>query len=110
MPSENRLTILFASISTASSGDNTIVPADTTRKVKLLSYSLVAGGTVNTIWKSGASTILSGTMSWVANTGISSAVGTTYSWLLETAVNQALTLNLSAAQTVGGHVSYFLET
>ena len=109
MPSENRLTIFFASISATSAGDNTIVLADSTRKIKVLSYTVVASGTVATTWKSGSATALSGSLSWVANTGVSPAIGTTYSWLMETAVNEALVLNLNLAATVGGHLSYFLE-
>jgi hypothetical protein len=100
--------LLFASVSAASSGDNTIVAADTTRKIKVVSYVLVAAGTVNTTWKSGAGTSLSGALPLVSNTG-AAMVGTGDSWLLETAVNQALVLNLSGAIQVSGHISYYLK-
>lgn len=103
-------TVLFASVDVAASGDNTIVAADATKKIKVLSYSLVCGGTVNVRWKSGAASNLSGAMPFVVNTGISSPVATPAGGhLMETAVNNALVLNLSAAIQVSGHLSYFLE-
>ena len=109
MPSESRLPLFFTPIRASASGNTTVVAADTTKKIKVLSYTFVAGGTVDTIWRSGSTTILSGTMSWVANTGVSTAPGTTYSWIMETAINEALILNLSANVAVGGHLSYYLE-
>jgi hypothetical protein len=103
-------TILFAAIDVAASGDNTIVAADATRKIKVLAYNYVCDGTVAVRWKSGAGTNLSGAKAFVANTGLCSAVGTPAGGhLLETAVNQALVLNLSAAIGVRGELSYFLE-
>ena len=102
-------TLLFAVIDVAASGDNTIVAADATKKIKVVSYTIVSDGTVTSRWKS-ASTSLSGAMSWVANTGVSPAIGTPAGgWILETAVNEALVLNLSAAIGMRGHLSYFLE-
>lgn len=103
------LAISFASIDTATSGDNTIVTADATQRVKVLSYVFVADGTVAVRWKSGALTNLSGAMALVVNTGVASPIGTPSSWLMETAVNEALVLNLGAAIGVRGHISYFLE-
>lgn len=103
-------TILFASIDTTTSGDNTIVAADATKKIKVLSYSFVCAGTVNVRWKSGAGTNLSGAMPYIANTGMTTGPGTPAGGhLLETAVNTALVLNLSAAVQVSGHLSYYLE-
>jgi hypothetical protein len=103
-------TLQFASISASSSGDNTVVSADATRRIRVLSYVVVSAGTVNVAWKSGAGTSLSGAMPLVANTGVASPIGTpSGGWLLETATNQALVLNLSAAIAVTGHLSYFLE-
>lgn len=102
-------TILFANIDTATSGDQTIVAADGTKKVKLLSYALVASGTVAVRWKS-ASTNKSGAMSLIANTGISfGPTSPGQGHTLETAVNEALILNLSTNVQVSGHISYFLE-
>jgi hypothetical protein len=103
-------TVLFASVDAAANGDNTIVAADATKKIKVLSYTLVADGAVTARWKSGAGSNLSGAMSLAANGGVASPVATPGGGhLLETAVNQALVLNLGSATGVRGHVSYFLE-
>jgi hypothetical protein len=101
-------TLLFAKVDTASSGDQTIVAADATKKIKVISYVLVADGTVSVKWRS-ATNDKSGAMALVANSGvaISEKAG---NWLLETSVNEALNLNLSASIGVRGHISYFLET
>jgi hypothetical protein len=96
-------------VSVSSSGANQIVAADATKKIKLLSYVLVASGDVAAKWQS-ASTDLTGAMSFIANGGAVSPVGTpSGGWLLETAVNEALNLNLGSAVGVRGHISYFLE-
>lgn len=102
-------TLKFASVSTASSGDTSLVSAVASNKIKVISYVLVASGTVSVRWYSGAAgTALSGAMALVANTGVS-AIGSAESWLFETAVNTALVLNLSAAVQVSGHLSYIEE-
>jgi hypothetical protein len=100
-------TLLFGSIDTASSGDNTLVAADAAKKAKLVSYTLISEGTVAVRWKSAANN-KSGAMPLITNTGLAMA-GSMDAWLLETAVNEALILNLSAAIGVRGHFSYILE-
>jgi hypothetical protein len=103
-------TILFAAIDHGSSGDNTIVAADATKKIKVLSYQIVATGAVDVAWKSGASTALTGAMALAAAGSVVQVYGGTPSaWILQTAVNEALVLNLSGAVAVDGHVAYFLE-
>ena len=104
-------TLLFVVISTASAGDNTIIAADATKKIKVLSYSLVCDGAVTVQWKSGAATALTGAMSIAANGGIVDGSGNSpgTQWLFETAANQALILNLSGAVGVRGRLTYFLE-
>ena len=102
-------TVLFAAINAAASGANTIVAADATKKIKVLSYVLVCDAAVTTTFKS-ASTAISGAMSFAANGGAASPVGTPGGgWIMETAVNEALVLTLSAAVGARGHISYFLE-
>lgn len=99
------ITPKFASISVSSSGDNSIVAADATHKIRVLSYVMVADGTVAAKWRN-ATTDLTGAMSLVANTGVAapfSPVGH-----FETASNAALNLNLSAAVGARGHVVYVL--
>lgn len=103
-------TILFSSVSASSSGDNAVVAADATKKIKILHYTLVADAAVAVKWKSGAGTDLTGAMSFAANGGTSSpAASPAAGWLFETAVNEALNLNLGGAVGVRGHISYFLE-
>lgn len=95
----------FASVSASSSGDNEIVAANGTNKIRVLGYVLVSSGTVNAKWRS-ATTDKSGLLYFVANTGVSapfSPVGH-----LETAAGAALNLNLSGAVAVGGHIVYVL--
>lgn len=102
-------TLAFAAIDCAASGDNTIVSANATRKLKVYAYVLVVDSAVSVKWKSGAGTNLSGAMSLAAN-GTLTISGSPSGWLFETAVNNALVLNLSAAVQVSGHVAYFGET
>lgn len=102
--------LAFAPIDVAASGDNTIVAADPSNKIKVASYMLVADAAVAARWKSGVGTNLSGAMSFAANGGCAAPpVAPAGGHWLETAVNQALVLNLSAAVGVRGHLSYFLE-
>jgi hypothetical protein len=104
------LALNFAAIDVAASGDNTLVAADATRKVKVLSYVLVADAAVTARWKSGAAGNLSGAMSLAANGGaVAPAIAPGQGHWLETAVNQALVLNLGGAVGVRGHLSYVLE-
>lgn len=106
---KNAQTVLFASISVSSAGANTIIAANATKKIKVLSYTLVADGAVTAKWQS-AATDLTGAMSFAANGGISTPVGAPgFGWLMETAVNEALRLNLGGAVGVRGNISYFLE-
>lgn len=101
-------TLLFKDIDVAASGDNTIVAADASNKIKVTDYSIVCDAAVAARWKSGAGTNLSGAMSFAANGGIMAAAGAGR-WLFETAVNQALVLNLGGAVGARGHATYFKE-
>jgi hypothetical protein len=101
--------LLFAVIDTAASGDNTIVAADATRKIKVMSYVVVADAALAVRWKSGAATSLSGAMSLAPNGGVATAAAPPGSWLMETAPAQNLVLNLGGAVGARGHIAYFLE-
>src|SRR5712691_6410722 len=107
-------TIQFAVVDVAAAGDSQIVAADATRKIKLLSYVIVADGTVAVRWLSNTpgGTSRSGAIALVANTGVAvgggNAPGT--HWELETAAAEPLVLNLSGAVGVRGHLAYFVET
>jgi hypothetical protein len=102
-------TILFATISASGSGDNAIVAAVASKKIKVLSCALVASGTVSVKWRSGT-TDVSGAMPLVVNSGfVLPASSPGQGHYLETAVNTALNINLSGAVQVSGHISYYLE-
>jgi len=55
------------SIDINSSGDNTLVALVTGKRIRVLSYLLVADAAVSARWKSGASTNKSGAMALAAN-------------------------------------------
>ena len=99
------LTPKFAVIDAATSGDNTLVSAVASKKIRVLAVFLIAAGTVTARFESGASgTALTGQMNLIANTGFVlpfSPVG----WF-ETAVNTLLNLELSGAVSVDGSLVY----
>lgn len=99
------LTPKFAPIDAASSGDNTIVAAVSGKKIRVLALFLVAAGTVNVRFESGASgTARTGQMNLVANSGFTlpfNPVG----WF-ETDATTLLNLELSAAISVDGCLTY----
>lgn len=99
------VTVKYAVIDAASSGDNTLVAAVTSKKIRVLSLFLVAAGTVNVRFESGAGgTALSGQMNLVANTGF--ALNYNPKGWFETASNTLLNLELSGAVSVDGSLSY----
>lgn len=98
--------VKYAVINATASGDNTIVAAVSGKVVRVISYLLIANGTVTATWKQGATNI-SGPLPLVVNAG-ACAPEATRGWM-ETASNAALILNLSSAVTVGGHISYVEE-
>jgi hypothetical protein len=102
------LTVSFTEIDAAASGDNVIVAAQGAgNKIRVLAVALVCSGGANTCeWRS-ATTPISGGMGF-ANLGGYSAVSEF--GLFETAANVALNLNLSAATSVDGHITYVVTT
>ena len=99
------LTPKFATIAASSSGNNTIVAAVTSKKIRVVAAAFISNGTVNAKFQSGAGgTDLTGLFYMVANTGAVlpyNPVG----WF-ETAVTTLLNLNLSGAVAVGGCIAY----
>lgn len=96
--------IKFAAIAAASLGDNTIIALVSGRRLRVLSYVIVAAGAVSAKFQSGATTDLTGLMSLAANGGVSapfSPVGH-----FETLVGEALTISLGGAVALAGHVAY----
>ncbi len=99
-------TILYASIDTAVSGDNTIVSAVAAKTIVVVSYMLGVSAAVSVRWKSGAATNLSGAVAYAANGGAAMA-NPPSAPLFATGVNTALVLNLSGATQTSGHLSYY---
>lgn len=95
----------FAAIAASSSGNNTLISANATKKLRVLAASFVANGTVNVKFQDGAGgTDKTGLFYLVANSGAVlpfNPVG----WF-ETTANTLLNLNLSAAVAVGGCLTY----
>lgn len=95
----------FAIIDAATSGDNTLVAAVAAKKIRVLSVLLVSAGIVNVRFESGASgTALSGQMNLIANTGFAMAYSPL--GLFETAAGSLLNIELSAAISVDGFLTY----
>lgn len=95
----------YVSINTSASGATALVAADATKKIRVLSYVIVADA-ANAVKFQSATTDLTGAMSLAANGGASvpfSPVGH-----FETAANQALNINLGSAFGVRGHLTYAL--
>lgn len=101
------LGLSFVVISAASSGNNAIVAALASKRIKVISYAFVASGSVSAKWRS-ANTDLSGAMPFAANGGVALS-STPQAPLFQCAVNEALNLNLSSAVGVYGHLSYIQE-
>lgn len=105
MNDTSALTPKFEVIDDASSGNNTIVAAVAAKKIRVVSLLLVAAGTVNVRFEDGAGgDALTGQMNLVANTGFClpfNPVG----WF-ETSANTLLNLELSAAISVDGMLTY----
>jgi hypothetical protein len=95
----------FATISTSTNGASTLVAAVATKKIRVLSYVLIANGAVNVKFQSHTTpTDLSGLLYLVANTGASS--GFSPLGHFESTAGEALDINLSGNVAVGGHLSY----
>jgi hypothetical protein len=98
------LTPKFAAISASSSGDNTVVAAVTSKKIRVLRWDLTSNGAVNAKWKSATAGDKTGLYYLTQFAGVGGSfcpVG-----LFETASGEALVVNLSAAVAVGGVLTY----
>jgi hypothetical protein len=99
------LTPKFVIIDCASSGDNTILSAVNPKKIRVLSYTLVASAAVTVRFESGAGgTALTGQMQLAANGGVHAAFSPVGHF--ETGSNTLLNLELSGATSVDGHLTY----
>ena len=100
------LTPKFAVIAaTTDNGNNTLVAAVTSKKIRVLGYVLVADATVSARFEGGADgTALTGQMPLVANTGVAASYNPV-GWF-ETATTQLLNLELTGTGNVYGHLVY----
>jgi len=99
-------TLKTASISVAASGDNTIVAAVASKRIKVYAINLSAVGTVSVKWKDGAATDFQGAQDLQAREGYTLSVSPP-AFLLGTTAGNALILNLSAAVGVRGWIAYW---
>ncbi len=97
-----------APINVASSGDNTIVSAPGSgQRIKVYAILVTVGGTVNVRWESGtAGGFLTGITELEAREGYAISA-TPPAFLFACADNALLNLELSAAVSVDGFVSYW---
>lgn len=102
--------VLFAAITASASGATQVVAAatlnGTARKIRVVSYVIVANAAVNVKFQSHTAGDLTGLLYNAANGGVAapfSPVG----WF-ETVAGEALDINLSGAVAVGGHLTYTL--
>ena len=102
------LKIVTAPINAATLGANEIIAAAYANQlIYVVSYVLVADGTVNATWLGGGGgSALSGPIPLIANSGLSIATSAP-SFVLNTATGENLYLSLSAAIQVSGHLTYY---
>ncbi|MHA2062866.1 MAG: hypothetical protein ACXABY_00585 [Candidatus Thorarchaeota archaeon] len=93
--------IQLKAVSLADTG--TVIPAKEGFSIVVFGYILVADGAVALTWGSG-SVDISGTMT-LATPFVLGVSGSRYP-VLRTSHGEALVLTMSAAQNVGGHVTY----
>lgn len=97
----------FAAIDAATSGDNTIVAAVSGKKIRVLGFFLVSGGTVTARFESDAGgDALTGQMTLAVNVEV--APGYNPAGWFETNAGELLNLELSGAVSVDGALVYVL--
>ncbi len=94
----------FAVIAASSSGDNAIVAAVPTKKIRVLAYNMVANGAVNAKFQSDATDKTGLKYFDAAGAGICAPFNPV-GWF-ETVAGEKLDLNLSGAVAVGGELVY----
>lgn len=100
------LTPKFAAISASTSGDNTIVAAVTSKKIRVLAYNLMGAGAVNARFQTAAAgAYLTGLKYIAAAGGGICAPFNPVGWF-ETVAGDLLNLELSGAVAVGGEIVY----
>lgn len=106
------LTPKFANIDTATSGNNEIIAANATKKIRVISIFLAASGAVDVYFNDGTANLLGGTRKIkLDNTGAVGTVGFALQenrtgWFETAATNRPINLNLSGAVGVAGCITY----
>lgn len=98
------LTPKFKVISCSSSGNNEIVAAVSGKKIRVLAWDVSPSDVVNFKWRT-ANTDITG-LYYAANAGNGVSKSFSPVGYFETASDEALNLNLSAAEAVGGSLVY----
>lgn len=107
MNGTTELTPKYAIIQESSSGNNAVVAAVASKKIRVLAYNFIANGTVNAKFQSdggGTPVDLTGLKYCVANVGICAPYNPK-GWF-ESASGKSLDINLSAAVAIGGELVY----
>lgn len=95
----------FAAIDAATSGNNTLVAAVASKKIRVIACFMIAAGAVNARFESGADgTALTGQMNLTTNSGFVLPYNPA-GWF-ETAAAALLNLELSGAVSVDGALTY----
>ncbi len=104
MSSQQRTALV---VSCASSGNNTLLAAQTGYKIRVISYTLTAASAVTVSFQDGAGgTALTGVMSLAA--GVPLVVPLAREGHFETSVTTLLNLSLGGGVQVSGHITYCL--
>ena len=97
--------VKYAKIDAAGSGDNTLVAAVASKKIRVISLYYLAAGTVSVRFESGASgTALTGQAEHTAQTG--AVLNRNPDGWFETVAGDLLNMELSGAISVDGALSY----
>ena len=106
------LTVNYAAIAAATSGDNTLLAADATHKIRVLSIAIVASAAVNLYFTSAAGgTVIFGGSTNKIQLGANGGFVLPYNphgWFQNSSTNQLLNMNLSGAVAVSGGFTYVL--
>ena len=99
-------TVKYAVISASSSGNNTLVAGVTGKKIRVVSLFYMAAGTVTVTFQSGAGgTAITGAIAHTAQTGV--VLNENFSGWFQTLANgDLLNVNLNAAISIAGSLSY----
>lgn len=106
IPTGNGRTLLYGIISQGGAGTTSLVTADGTRHIKVVSYVVVISAIGNCKFIDGSGD-LTGNLPLVANSGVS-AISDAATPLFQTAINSALSI-VTTGGAAFGHFTYFLE-